>query len=212
MPIGLQLELTRQCNLFCKHCYNASGGKVEADLMTTDKWIAFAKEVVADGGVFQCTISGGEPLLLGQKLFDIMDVFHNDGSSFVLISNGFLLDADICKKLSKYHFQWVQLSIDSVSPDRHDAFRGRKGSWQRVTEAAIRVSEAGLPLKIAISATPQETTYLEEFFEFCYQLGASTVVVGDIMPSGRSFDSHDIIMTKDEKIEFYEKISQPSHN
>lgn len=206
MPIGLQLELTRQCNLFCKHCYNASGGKVEADLMTTDKWIAFAKEVVADGGVFQCTISGGEPLLLGQKLFDIMDVFHNDGSSFVLISNGFLLDADICKKLSKYHFQWLQLSIDSVSPDRHDAFRGRKGSWQRVTEAAIRVSEAGLPLKIAISATPQETTYLEEFFEFCYQLGASTVVVGDIMPSGRSFDSHDIIMTKDEKIEFYEKI------
>jgi len=206
MPIGLQLEVTRKCNCYCKHCYNASGGSVEPDLMSVEKWKKFAHEIVSNGGVFQCTISGGEPLLLGNGLFEIMDIFHNDGSSFVLISNGFLLDDECCSKLTKYHFQWLQLSIDSISPDRHDAFRGLKGCWKRATEAAIRVSNAGLPLKIAISATPEETQYLDDFFELCYQLGASSVVVGDIMPSGRSFASKNILMSKEQKVDFYETI------
>ena len=206
MPIGLQLEVTRRCNCYCKHCYNASGGSVEPDQMTVGNWKNFAKEIVSNGGVFQCTISGGEPLLLGNGLFEIMDIFHNDGSSFILISNGFLLDDECCKKLTKYHFKWLQLSIDSISPERHDAFRGLKGCWERVVDAAIRVSGAGLPLRIAISATPEETSCLDDFFELCYQLGASSVVVGDIMPSGRSFESKNIIMTKEQKIVFYDAI------
>ncbi len=68
-PITLQFELTGQCNLKCKHCYNRSGDVDRETLMTPEKWCELSRQIVSDGGIFQCIISGGEPLLLGDKLF-----------------------------------------------------------------------------------------------------------------------------------------------
>ena len=107
-PITLQFELTGKCNLLCKHCYNRSGDNDRKDdsytLMTPEKWCDLAREIVSDGGIFQCILSGGEPLLLGDKLFDIMDILHKDGTSFVLITNGFLLDSKIAERFKKYRY------------------------------------------------------------------------------------------------------------
>lgn len=43
----------------------------------------FSKYIVKNGGVFECLLSGGEPLLLGDKLFEIMNILHNDGRYFL---------------------------------------------------------------------------------------------------------------------------------
>ena len=64
-PLTLQFELTGQCNLACKHCYNRSGDNDRKTLMTPNKSCDLAHQIVNDGGNFQCIISGGEPLLLG---------------------------------------------------------------------------------------------------------------------------------------------------
>ena len=79
MPILLQFELTHKCNVFCKHCYNNSGThNTYKDAMTPEKWKQFCHYIVEKGGIFECIISGGEPLLLGNDLFDIMDILHED--------------------------------------------------------------------------------------------------------------------------------------
>ena len=101
-PITLQFELTGQCNLKCKHCYNRSGDADRETLMTPEKWCELSRQIVSDGGIFQCIISGGEPLLLGEKLFDIMDILHDDGTSFVVISNGLLLTKKFARRFNKY--------------------------------------------------------------------------------------------------------------
>ena len=101
-PITLQFELTGQCNLKCRHCYNRSGDADRETLMTPEKWCELARQIVSDGGIFQCIISGGEPLLLGDKLFDIMDILHDDGTSFVVITNGFLLTKKFVRRFAKY--------------------------------------------------------------------------------------------------------------
>lgn len=104
-PLLLQLELTKKCNVYCKHCYNNSGrGSVDADAMTPEHWKDFCRYVVSKGGVFECVISGGEPLLLGENLFEIMDILHDDGSYFLLITNGFLLTQSVVNRLGKYRY------------------------------------------------------------------------------------------------------------
>lgn len=45
-PLTMQFELTRNCNLMCKHCYNASGIKNFEDEMTPEKWIEFSKKLL----------------------------------------------------------------------------------------------------------------------------------------------------------------------
>ena len=202
-PLAMQFEVTSRCNLRCKHCYNRSGGNCPADAVTGDDWVALAKKLVAKGGLFEATISGGEPLLLGDKLFELMDVLHDDGTVFNLISNGWLFDQKILDRLKKYRFYWIQISMDSSSSERHDEFRGVKGSWERAANAAYRVALSGIPLRIASTVTPRELEHLEKFVQTAINLGASYLVIGDVMPSGRAFDNAEIFLSQEELNRFY---------
>lgn len=199
MPLGIQFELTEKCNLKCRYCYNRSGESQSADFLSGDDWINLAKELVSEGGVFQVVISGGEPLLLKDRLFDIMDVFHSDGARFVLITNGYILNRSIIDRLKKYRFAWLQISIDGVDAATHDSFRGKDGSWDRAVRAAIDVANAGIPLKIASSLQPKEISKVGAYVNQAYLLGASAVILGDIMPSGRTFDNSDLILDESQK-------------
>jgi len=87
-PIGFQVELTSQCNMRCKHCYNASGDRAPDDLSPAE-WDGVLDQI-AGIEPFQFIISGGEPLLLGERLFSIMDRLLNGTTRFVLITNGWL--------------------------------------------------------------------------------------------------------------------------
>ena len=205
-PITLQFELTGQCNLACKHCYNRSGDRDRKTLMTPDKWCELAHQIVDDGGIFQCIISGGEPLLLGDKLFEIMDILHDDGTSFVVITNGLLLTKDKVKRFEKYRFFWFQISIDGADELTHDTFRGVKGSFKNAVNGALEISHAGIPLVIAHSVTPQNIDKIEDMVILAYNLGANTVILGEVLPSGRAMKNKDIIMTEEQRNILYGKI------
>ena len=137
---ALQFELTTHCNAMCKHCYNNSGiNNSIPDAMTAAEWISFAKYLVAHGGVFEVLLSGGEPLLLGEALFDLMDILHDDGTCFLLQTNGMLLTQEVAKRLSKYRYHWIQISIDGVTARYHDEFRQVKGCWEKAVSAILLI-------------------------------------------------------------------------
>lgn len=209
-PITMQFELTGACNLRCKHCYNRSGDKdrVKYTCMTPQRWKNLARDIVAEGGIFQCIISGGEPLLLGDELFEIMDILHNDGTSFVVITNGMLLTKEKAKRFSKYRYFWFQISIDGSIAELHDEFRGVNGSWENAVKGAMEISDNGIPLVIAHSVTPTTLPYLEDMVEFAYKIGAGSIMVGEILPSGRAVSNTDILLNHEQRNALYEKINE----
>lgn len=210
-PLTLQYELTTHCNVRCKHCYNNSGITNDSnDRMTPEEWKRFSKFIVSKGGIFQCVISGGEPLLLGDDLFEIMDILHNDGTSFLVISNGFLLSEDKVKRFGKYHFKWFQVSIDGFDSKYHDNFRQREGSWERAINGAYLITKEGIPLTIAHSVTPGNLKYIEKMCKLAYELGAGNIILGEVTPSGRSANALDLILNYEEKNFLYEKIEELS--
>ncbi|MDR0522191.1 MAG: radical SAM protein [Planctomycetaceae bacterium] len=205
MPLGIQFELTAKCNLKCKHCYNQSHPQNDDAMMLFD-WQRTVSDIIAAGGIFQCIVSGGEPLMLGDNLFDIMTPLHNDGTSFILITNGWLVHEDIVNRLKRYRYYWTQVSIDHLHESEHDVFRGCTGSWQRAVNAAELFSAAGLPLRIAHSVTPDNLQYLEQFIDFAYLLGASSIVCGDVMLSGRVAENRNLLMNDEQRSRMYEII------
>lgn len=209
-PITLQFELTGQCNLACKHCYNRSGDSDRKTLMTPEKWCELSRQIVKDGGIFQCIISGGEPLLLGDKLFDIMDILHDDGTSFVVITNALLLTKDKVKRFAKYRYFWFQISIDGSTAEIHDNFRGVKGSFEKACNGALEISDAGIPLVIAHTVTPENLNRLEEMINLSYQLGANSIILGEVMPSGRAYEHEEIILNDEQKNFMYAQIEELS--
>lgn len=211
-PVTLQFELTGACNLKCKHCYNRSGDKDRIDYtrMTPNEWKILARQIVEDGGIFQCIISGGEPLLLGDDLFDIMDILHDDGTSFVIITNGLLLDKQKVKRFTKYRYFWFQISIDGSTATLHDEFRGVAGSWNNAINGAMEIADKGIPLVIAHSVTPKTLPYLEDMVNLAYSVGAGSIMVGEILPSGRAISNEDILLNHEQRNYLYEQINSLS--
>lgn len=203
-PVSLQLELTSQCNCKCQHCYNRSGIGHKKDIMTSARWIDFCHRIVSGGGVLQTTISGGEPLILGKELWNIMDILHDDGTVFNMITNGYLFNREVLSNLLKYNFYWVQVSIDSPVSKYHDEFRGLKGSWDKAVTAAYTIALSGIPLRIASTVTPYTINYLEEYVQMAINLGASYFIIGEVVPSGRAFDNLDILLSNEQRNYFYE--------
>jgi len=199
MPTGIQFELTGACNLRCKHCYNRSGDSDVQTRMKPEDWLALSRHIVENGGIFQCILSGGEPLLMGETLIKIMDILHEDNTGFVLISNGLLMNHSWIQKFRKYSFNWLQISIDDNIREKHDAFRGVTGSWDAAARAALGVSSAGIPLAIAHTITPDNLARLPEMVEFAYQLGAGSILCGETMVSGRAAKNEQILLNEEQR-------------
>lgn len=192
-PLGVQLELTYRCNQRCIQCYNRSGEPRPLEKeMTIDQWLNIAREL-SEIGVFECIISGGEPLLLGDDLYKIMDILSDHGVYFILITNGMLLDKEVIKRLAKYKYRFIQVSIDGVKPEIHDKIRGADGAWKRAIRAAMLVVEANLPLCISHCLLKQNVDSVGEMIDLAYVLGAQRIITGGYTYSGRAILNHDKI-------------------
>jgi MoaA/NifB/PqqE/SkfB family radical SAM enzyme len=203
-PLGFQLELTTRCNLRCKHCYNASGGSAQNDL-PSDLWDRVVDEIAAMEP-FQIIISGGEPLLLGERLFRIMDRLADEPTRFILITNGWYADSATISRLCRYRYYWMQVSIDGDRPASHDAFRGVQGSWERAVRAAYEIAARGKPLVIAHSVHPDNVESLPTMIDLAAILGATRIVADEVMPVGRAWQSRESIRLTEEQRHFMAEV------
>ena len=212
MPVALQFELTANCNMRCVHCYNRSGDVDKKTLMKLNDWLNLSKHLIENGGIFQCVISGGEPLLMGDGLYQIMDILASDNTAFVFITNGYLLDEKIVDRLKKYRFYWVQISIDGDVPEYHDTFRNKKGSWERAVIAATLIANAGIPLTIASAVTPHNIGRMNEMAMLSYRMGASSILFGEVMLSGRASENRDILLNTEQKVLLKDNVEKIKKN
>jgi len=111
-PLLAHIIPIRRCNLACKYCneYDDFSKPVPTDVMfqRVDKLGALGTSVV--------TISGGEPLL-HPELDQIIDRIRQNGIVAGMITNGYLLVPERIERLNRAGLDWLQISIDNVSPD-----------------------------------------------------------------------------------------------
>jgi MoaA/NifB/PqqE/SkfB family radical SAM enzyme len=111
-PLLAHIIPIRRCNLACKYCneYDDFSKPVPAETMLrrVDK--------LAELGTSVITISGGEPLL-HPELDQIIRRIRKHGTIGGLITNGYLLTAERIQRLNHAGLEWLQISIDNVTPD-----------------------------------------------------------------------------------------------
>ncbi len=111
-PLLAHIIPIRRCNLACEYCneYDDFSKPVPTEVMfqRVDK--------LAELGTSVITISGGEPLL-HPELDDIIRRIRKRGMIAGLITNGYLLVAERIQRLNRAGLEWLQISIDNVTPD-----------------------------------------------------------------------------------------------
>src|SRR5450755_4415843 len=111
-PLLAHLIPIRRCNLACTYCneFDDFSKPVPTEQMLR------RVDQLGDLGTSVITISGGEPLLHPQ-LDDIIHHMRKRRIVSGLITNGYLLTADRIQRLNRAGLEWLQISIDNVTPD-----------------------------------------------------------------------------------------------
>ena len=111
-PLLVHIIPIRRCNLACTYCneFDDFSKPVPTDEMfrRVDRLGAMGTAII--------TISGGEPLL-HPDLDAIIGRIRNHGIIAGLITNGYLLVADRIERLNRAGLEYLQISIDNVTPD-----------------------------------------------------------------------------------------------
>jgi MoaA/NifB/PqqE/SkfB family radical SAM enzyme len=206
----LQFQYDYTCNFKCDHCSILKfQGKKEKRCFTINDVRELSRQA-DEMGLAHIVITGGEPLLFPD--FDQI-VEAIDPQKFYITSdtNGWLLDEKRAKHLKRIGLDKIQLSLDSLIAEEHDAFRHAKGSHERALRAIDAAKKAGLNIIIATVVTKQRIRSQEfvDFLEFAKK-NEVPVFVTFAKPVGSWEGNHDILINREDYA--YEKELETKYN
>src|ERR1022692_2320476 len=111
-PLLAHIIPMRRCNLACTYCNEFDDFSKPVPLDELFRRI----DKLGELGTSAVTISGGEPLL-HPELDDVIRCIRKNGMISGLITNGYLLVAERIQRLNRAGLEWLQISIDNVTPD-----------------------------------------------------------------------------------------------
>ena len=189
-PFLVVWNYTDACNLRCKHCYQGAG-KMSKDELSLDERLNIVDQL-ADNDVVAIAFSGGEALLR-DDFWEVARYASNKGLYLSLATNGTLLTKDVVRRLRDVGVEYFEISLDSVDPVKHDAFRGVNGAWER-TVAGIKnvVAQDGAYSCIANTITNENYRELDALVAFSRKLGVNRTLIFNFIPVGRGSDIIDM--------------------
>jgi radical SAM protein with 4Fe4S-binding SPASM domain len=135
----LELQLSRRCNLSCRHCYL---GPPRPDELALEEALSIVREFEEMGGL-RLLISGGEPLLY-PHLREFIEATGGLKIRRVLLTNGTLITA---KNAPWLGVEEIQFSLDGWQWG-HDMLRGA-GTFASVIAGIRAARDEGIPVSIA---------------------------------------------------------------
>lgn len=183
VPVVTNFALTARCVCQCWHC-SFSNREVQGELSTQE--LVEAVGQVQDLGAAVIGFTGGEPLL--RK--DLEEIIASVGprSTSLLFTTGWDLDRDRVRRLKQAGLGMAVLSLDHHTAERHDAGRGRQGTFER-TLAAIRLfQEEGFYTAVSFVPTRELLDDREDFFrtlDFFRDLGLDDMRLTSPILSGK---------------------------
>lgn len=176
-------NMTRACNLKCRHCYRDAGFASAGELST-----AQGKELVrqaASCGFKIFVFSGGEPLLR-PDLAELVGAAKEAGLHPVIGTNGTLLTRQYAQKLKEAGLAAAGISLDSLAPEKHDTLRGVPGAWQDAVAGMEACRQAGLPFQVHTTVFRWNQAEVEKITDFAVQKGAKAHHIFFLIPTGRA--------------------------
>lgn len=152
----LELQITNQCNLRCRHCYI---GEKPPQKLSVKQITVVLREFEEMQGL-RLMVTGGEPLLYSD--FDALnDILPDFSIRKVLFTNGLMLNKNL---LGRLNVDEIQISIDGLEK-AHDALRG-KGTFNKAVLAVRLAKEQGFEVSVATMVHSKNLGDFDEMEKF----------------------------------------------
>ena len=185
-------DITSQCNLRCRHCYNAdkyfNNKQNFEELSTIDAKNAI--DILKHNDIKHIHLLGGEPLVR-QDIFYLIDYIRSKNINVSLTTNATLLTKEICFNLIKYNVNPLFVSLDGVNKETSDFIRG-KGSYDFVLKNInllrneIKKHKSSIEIIISFTATNHNKFEISLLPNFCVNLGIKQINLSCLCEAGNS--------------------------
>jgi cyclic pyranopterin phosphate synthase len=179
----LRLSLTDRCNFQCSYC--APAGREACGDLLERRELARLVGVFAALGVRRVRLTGGEPTLRKDLLDVARDVRATPGiEEIALTTNGHLLAA-LARPLRAAGVSRLNVSLDTLDPDRLHALAGRAAALGRIVDGIAAAAAAGfdaMKLNVVVVAGVNDGE-LGDLVRFAWRHGATPRFI-ELMPFG----------------------------
>ena len=179
-------NLTRRCNLRCRHCYTSSADVAFPGELTHEQAMAVLDDLAAFR-VPALILSGGEPL----SRFDFFTLAPRAREAcryLALSTNGTAVDGEAADRIAGIGFDYVGISLDGIGAT-NDWFRGRDGAFAEAL-AGIRACVArGIKVGLRFTMTRDNEAELPRILALCAEEGIDKFYLSHLVYAGRG-DKH----------------------
>ncbi len=186
-PFLIVWNFTNMCNLRCMHCYQRAGAPTP-DELTLEEKLRVVDELDR-AGVASIALSGGEPTI-HPHFHRVLREIASRGIHAAVATNGWLFaNINELNRAKEEGLKYVEVSIDSADPDKHDRFRGVKGSWERALKALENAVKLGMDHGMAVTITKLNIGEVKEILDLADEIGVKRVIFFNFVPTGRGLDN-----------------------
>jgi len=173
-PQRVYWEITRACDLACRHCRAEARPDADAAELTTAEGRRLLERVAAFGEPLpHMVLTGGDPLKR-KDLFDLIAAARALGLRVSVAPSATpLLTPEALRQLHTAGIDAISLSLDGSTAEGHDALRGIPGTYERTMEAARIACEAGLPFQVNTLVSVETVDDLPAIHELVIAMGAA---------------------------------------
>jgi radical SAM protein with 4Fe4S-binding SPASM domain len=137
-----------------------------------------------DLGTEMLILTGGEPLLR-RDIYDIAAYASEKGIWVVMGTNGVLVNEHVARKMVECGVKGVGISIDSVVPEKHNAFRGGPDAWKYSVRALKICRSHGLEVLVQSTIMEENQHEIPELLKFAQEHDAWSLNAYFLVKTGR---------------------------
>ena len=149
-PESCLLTVSNACHMKCLMCDLWKQGELPEDIEIND-----AKKFITDLNAYcdkpvELHLIGGETFCK-EGIFDLIKTAKESGSRVVATSSGYPITKNCAEEIGKSGIHFLNLSIDSLTPEVHDFMRGVKGAHAKVMRAVENMREFAPDVELAVN-------------------------------------------------------------
>lgn len=175
-------NLTRRCNLACKHCYAISSNREFPGELSTDELYTVMDDLKAFR-VPVLILSGGEPLLR-PDIFDLSKRAKGMGFYVGLSTNGTMITEENVGAIAECGYDYVGISLDGIE-STHDRFRRREGAYRESLHGIRLCRDKGLKVGVRFTLTQDNAEDLPRLLELMDAEGIDKFYLSHLNYAGR---------------------------
>lgn len=205
MGLTIRWDITKKCNLKCKHCSAYEDMLEISDTQLSTQEIISIMENISQERIDLIKLYGGEPFLR-EDLSDIIDEAYARDLPIGITTNGTIpLNEEIENQIISGKLKYITISLDSDNDSINSILRPENTAEivkKNIEHFSAIKKQYRLPMRISVNCVLNSVncSKIESILDFCSQYNINKISFSNLVPRGRAKGMTHLITTPDQLI------------